>query len=189
MGEISSMMTSSQISFHSCTFNRWLFRLGSALLFLFGHLGHAQAAPRLDQEPPATLVKAPPDMVSPDMVSPDMVSPDMVSIVQQRGIASWYGRHWQGRRTASGVRFNDQALTAASLWLPFATRARVTNLKNGKSVDIVINDRGPYHAGRIIDLSARAAQVIGMKRAGIAPVLVQAVLTSRPRIVARLAMR
>lgn len=108
-------------------------------------------------------------------------------LVQQRGIASWYGSHWQGRRTASGTRFNDQALTCAHRWLPFATTARVTNLKNGKSVDVVVNDRGPYHKGRIIDLSARAAKAIGMKEAGVAPVLVQAVVAGKP-VAASLAM-
>jgi rare lipoprotein A (peptidoglycan hydrolase) len=165
------MVGISQISFDPYTLYRWPFRLGSALLVLLGHLGQAQAAPRLDQERRVET------------------SVDAVAVVQERGIASWYGRHWQDRRTASGARFNDRALTAASLRLPFATRARVTNLQNGKSVDVVINDRGPYHAGRIIDLSARAAQVIGMKREGIAPVLVQAVLAPRPKVAARLAMR
>jgi rare lipoprotein A (peptidoglycan hydrolase) len=169
------MGTLSKIYFYTRTFNLWFLRLGSALAFLLGPFAPAQAAPRLDREAAAALTAEPPAGAG--------------VLVQQRGIASWYGRHWQGRRTASGVRFNDQALTAASLSLPFDTRARVTNLRNGESVDVVVNDRGPYHAGRIIDLSAHAAQVIGMKRAGIAPVLVQAVLAPRPQVAARLAMR
>ena len=94
--------------------------------------------------------------------------------LDQHGVASWYGRHWRGRRTASGRRFDDRRLTAASLSLPLATRARVTNLRNGRSVDVLVNDRGPYIGGRIIDLSARAAQLLGMTRTGLAYVAVTA---------------
>jgi rare lipoprotein A len=169
-------MTLSQITWGGRTFNPWCCRLGSALLFLVGHLGHAQAEPRVAPPAPAALATK-------------KAKAGKGVLVQQRGIASWYGSHWQGRRTASGARFNDQALTCAHLWLPFATKARVTNLQNGKSVDVLVNDRGPYHAGRIIDLSARAAHVIGMKRAGIAPVLVQAVVARKPAVAARIAMR
>lgn len=123
----------------------------------------------------------------PVTVSETPVGSDVV--VRQRGIASWYGRHWRGRRTASGTRFDERDLTAAHLWLPFATQARVTNLTNGRSVEVVVTDRGPYHAGRIIDLSARAAQAIGMKERGVAPVLIQAVLAYRPVVAARVAMQ
>ncbi len=83
------------------------------------------------------------------------------------GIASYY---WQPQPVASGGRFNPDALTAAHKTLPFGTRVRVTHGGNGRSVEVVINDRGPYIAGRIIDLSRRAAQVIGMTDQGIARV-------------------
>jgi rare lipoprotein A (peptidoglycan hydrolase) len=83
------------------------------------------------------------------------------------GIASYY---WQPQPVASGGRFNPDALTAAHKTLPFGTRVRVTHAANGRSVEVVINDRGPYIAGRIIDLSRRAAQVIGMTGQGIAKV-------------------
>jgi rare lipoprotein A (peptidoglycan hydrolase) len=83
------------------------------------------------------------------------------------GIASYY---WQPQPVASGGRFNPDALTAAHKTLPFGTRVRVTHGSNGRSVEVVINDRGPYIAGRIIDLSRRAAQVIGMTDQGIARV-------------------
>lgn len=86
------------------------------------------------------------------------------------GIASYY---WQPQRVASGGWFNPNALTAAHKTLPFGTRVRVTNKRNGKSVVVRINDRGPYIKGRIIDLSKRAAGVIGMQGSGIAPVSVQ----------------
>lgn len=86
------------------------------------------------------------------------------------GIASYY---WQPQKVASGGWFNPNAMTAAHKTLPFGTRVRVTNARNGRSVDVTINDRGPYIAGRIIDLSAGAAGVIGMKSAGLAPVKVE----------------
>lgn len=87
-----------------------------------------------------------------------------------RGLASYY---WQPQRVASGGWFNPNALTAAHKTLPFGTRVRVTNLRNGRSVVVRINDRGPYIRGRIIDLSQRAATVVGMRQAGVVPVSVQ----------------
>ena len=86
------------------------------------------------------------------------------------GIASYY---WQPQRVASGGWFNPKAMTAAHKTLPFGTRVRVTHARNGRSVDVTINDRGPYIAGRIIDLSSAAAGVIGMKGSGIAQVRVE----------------
>lgn len=93
--------------------------------------------------------------------------------MQMRGIASWYGPGFHGRRSASGERYNQNALTAAHRSLPFGTNVRVTNLNNGRSVIVRINDRGPFIRGRVIDLSAAAARVIGVMQTGIAPVKVQ----------------
>lgn len=81
---------------------------------------------------------------------------------------SWYGPGFHGRKTASGARFNQYALTAAHKSLPFGTKVRITNPKTNKSVIVVINDRGPYIHGRQFDLSKGAAQAIGM--AGVASV-------------------
>ena len=86
------------------------------------------------------------------------------------GTASWYGPGFHGRTTANGERYNMYELTAAHRSLPFGTKVRVTNRKNGKSVVVRINDRGPYVGGRVIDLSRGAAQVVSMTEAGIAPV-------------------
>jgi rare lipoprotein A len=86
------------------------------------------------------------------------------------GVASYY---WEPQALASGGRFNPNALTAAHKTLPFGTRVRVTHLGNGRSVEVKINDRGPYVAGRIIDLSKAAAGVIGMTGQGIARVVVE----------------
>ena len=88
------------------------------------------------------------------------------------GRASWYGPNFHGRRTANGEVFNQNALTAAHPYLKFGTKVKVTNLHNGRSVVVRINDRGPFAGGRVIDLSAAAARVIEMVRTGIAPVRV-----------------
>ncbi|MCW6037346.1 septal ring lytic transglycosylase RlpA family protein [Spirulina subsalsa FACHB-351] len=90
-----------------------------------------------------------------------------------RGVASWYGPNFHGRRSASGEIYNQNAMTAAHRTLPFGTRVRVTNLNNGRSVVVRINDRGPFIAGRVIDLSRGAAQEIGLIRSGVAPVSVE----------------
>ena len=88
------------------------------------------------------------------------------------GVASFYGGQFHGRLTASGTRFDANGLTAAHRSLPFGTRVRVTHLANGRSVDVRINDRGPFIGGRIIDLSRGAAGVIGMHHQGVARVKV-----------------
>ncbi|MBW0235497.1 MULTISPECIES: septal ring lytic transglycosylase RlpA family protein [Pseudomonas] len=89
------------------------------------------------------------------------------------GTASYYGARHHGKRTASGEPFNQNALTAAHPRLPFGTRLLVTNLSNKKSVVVRVNDRGPYTRGRIIDVSRKAAQQLGMLRSGTAKVRVQ----------------
>ena len=85
-------------------------------------------------------------------------------------LASWYGPGFHGRRTASGEIYNQNALTAAHKSLPFGTRVRVTNLNNGRSVIVKVNDDGPHIPGRVIDLSKGAAERIGMLSSGVAPV-------------------
>jgi rare lipoprotein A len=88
----------------------------------------------------------------------------------QTGYASWYGSE-NGRATASGERFNPHALTAAHRHIPFGSIVRVTNRNNGLSVDVRINDRGPWAGGsRIIDVSSAAADALQMKKSGIVPV-------------------
>lgn len=88
------------------------------------------------------------------------------TVYVQRGAASWYGAGFHGRKTASGDRFNQHNLTAAHRKLPLGTKATVINLNNGKTVEVEINDRGPYVRGRIIDLSKAAAERLGMKHTG-----------------------
>ena len=89
------------------------------------------------------------------------------------GTASYYGKRFHGRTTANGERFNMNAMTAAHKSLPFGTKVKVTNRNNGKSVIVRINDRGPYHGNRVIDLSRGAAAKIGMLNSGTARVSIQ----------------
>ena len=89
---------------------------------------------------------------------------------KQKGVASYYADRFHGRKTASGKRYNKQALTAAHKTLPLGTKVRVTNVRNGETVDVEINDRGPYVQGRVIDLSKAAARELGMVGAGVAQV-------------------
>jgi len=85
---------------------------------------------------------------------------------QATGMASWYGREFRGRRTASGERFNPNDMTCAHRTLPFGTRLQVTNLSNQQKAVVRVNDRGPFVRGRIIDVSQHAAQVLGFVRQG-----------------------
>ena len=88
----------------------------------------------------------------------------------QPGTASWYGREHAGKPTASGAIFDPGRLTAAHPKLPLGTRVRVTHVASGRSVVVIINDRGPYVRGRIIDLSHEAAEQLGMVDTGLAKV-------------------
>ena len=92
----------------------------------------------------------------------------LIEVVQ--GAASWYGPGFYGRTTANGERFSKGTLTAAHRTLPFGTKVRVTNLSNGRSVVVRINDRGPFKHHRVIDLAHGAASLLQMMQAGEVPV-------------------
>lgn len=109
-----------------------------------------------DEAPPTATLPAPP-------------APKLV----ETGMASWYGAKHQGRRTASGEIFNQEKFTAAHRSFPWGSIVTVTNLANGKSVDVRINDRGPFGKGRIIDVSRAAARVLGMVSSGVTLVRVE----------------
>ena len=94
------------------------------------------------------------------------------------GMASFYDRSFEGRRTASGQAYDRHRLTAAHRTLPFGTLVRVTNLYNGMSVVVKVNDRGPFTKGRVIDVSERAARELGFYRAGTARVRVEELAAS-----------
>ncbi|GEP95167.1 septal ring lytic transglycosylase RlpA family protein [Chitinophaga cymbidii] len=93
--------------------------------------------------------------------------------ITESGKASYYADKFQGRRTASGEIFRQRRMTAAHKTLPFGTKVRVTNLSNGRSIKVRINDRGPFVAGRIIDLSKKAARKLGMLNDGVVNVKVR----------------
>ena len=112
--------------------------------------------------------EAPPLPAPPDWIEIASTKPG-----QSLGQASWYGPRFHGKKTATGERFNQNRLTAAHRSLPLGTRVEVTNLKNGRKVQVRINDRGPYVNGRVIDLSRAAAQRLGMVAAGTTPVSIE----------------
>ena len=93
---------------------------------------------------------------------------------RQIGVASWYGPGFHGRKTASGERFDQNDLTAAHRKLPLGSEVKVTNLENGRSITVEINDRGPYAKGRVLDLSKAAARKLGMMENGVAKVRIEA---------------
>lgn len=95
------------------------------------------------------------------------------------GVAAWYGAKFNGRRTASGQRFNHLAMTAAHPTLPFGSRVKVTNTKRNRSAVVVINDRGPTTPGRIVDVSHAAAKKLGFVRAGLTDVSIEVLQEGR----------
>lgn len=92
----------------------------------------------------------------------------------QQGIASWYGEQFHGRKTANGETYNMYGVSAAHKTLPLGTWVRVHNLENSKTLDVRINDRGPFVTGRVIDLSYKAAQILGVAKPGVARVKIVA---------------
>ncbi len=129
----------------------------------------ATAAPAAKAAPAPAVAPAPAAAPTPAAVPAPAVAPATSGDVTT-GKAAWYGKKFNGRKTASGQRFNSAALTAASNTLPFGTLVRVTNVKNKKSVTVRINDRGPQQADRIIDVTRAAAAKLGMLKSGLAEV-------------------
>jgi len=101
---------------------------------------------------------------------------------KETGMASWYGAKFHNRRTANGQIFDMNAISAAHRTLPLPSVVQVTNLKNGRSLKVLVNDRGPFAHDRIIDLSRRAAQLLGFERAGIVRVRVEIILEESRRV-------
>lgn len=108
---------------------------------------------------------------------------------RQRGYASWYGPNFHGKLTANGERFNQYALTAAHKTIPLGSFVKVTNLENGRSLVLLINDRGPFVSGRIIDLSKRSAELLDVIKKGTARVQVERTNRSGRPLVRRAAVQ
>jgi len=134
---------------------------GLALVMLFGC---AQPERKPEPLPPAQTRTSRPPSTPPS-------SGDVEARTKLRGRISMYGKDFAGRKTASGELFDPKALTMAHRTLPFGTRVRVTNLENQRSVEVVVNDRGPFVSGRIADLSEAAARRIGMTSDGVVEAL------------------
>jgi rare lipoprotein A len=109
----------------------------------------------------------------PYMVAGHMYVPEEDVNYREEGLASWYGDDFHGRQTANGEVFDMDSLTAAHPTLPMPSYARVTNLSNGKSLIVRVNDRGPYHGNRLIDVSNKAAELLDFRSNGVARVRVE----------------
>jgi rare lipoprotein A len=114
-----------------------------------------------------------PDTEEPAAITPYIKKPSPSTPMVHTGEASWYGPGFHGKKTASGEIYDQGKLTAAHRTFPLGSRAKVTHLENGRSVEVEINDRGPYANGRIIDLSRAAAKVLGIVEDGTAAVRVE----------------
>lgn len=116
--------------------------------------------------------------------APDSLTPKRTIAAQRaallRGLATWYGTVFNGRLTASGERFDMNAMTACHPTLPFGSLVKVVNLKNRRSVVVRITDRGDLNEGRIIDLSFAAADKLAMTQTGVAPVVLEVLSKGRP---------
>jgi rare lipoprotein A len=139
--------------------------------------GDKPPAPTVSREtaPTAKLPSPPISKLTPPVA--ENGPPEQPSMTET-GVASWYGAKHHGKRTANGEIFNQNQFTAAHPTLPFGTRVKVINLDNGNSVQVRINDRGPYKRGRIIDVSRAAAKALGMVQGGIAMVRIEKVSES-----------
>ena len=149
-----------------------MFTIGLILGALTGSLAIAQSptpAAKTDAPAPAAAVPAPSALAA----APS--APATAGSDAMEGLAAYYSNRLDGRKTASGQVFDQNALTGAHPTLPFGTKVKVTNSKNGRSVVVRINDRGPTQPGRVIDLSRAAAGKLGMLRAGLVPVKLEVV--------------
>lgn len=148
--------------------SRWLRGLALAGLTVAVLAGCASGPPL----PPASKTARIPAYNRPYTVNGTTYYPLPSAIgYRERGMASWYGVE-SGNRTSMGTPFTGRDLTAAHRTLPLPTRAKITNLANGRSIEVLINDRGPFRKGRLIDLSKAAAQKLGLSH--LAPVIVEA---------------
>ena len=155
--------------------NLWVYWIAiTGLTLTIGSGAEADDLVSTKAAPAAPSVAAPlPQTVTAELGEVALAQPETVEPRDQVGLASWYGSAWQGRPTASGERFDTGKLTAAHRTLPLATKVKVTNLENGRSVEVKVNDRGPYIRGRVLDLSTRAAEVLGMQKEGLALVRIE----------------
>ena len=149
--------------------------LACATLFGCAQLERAPEPAPATPTTPETSASAPAPETSPTVPATPPAPAATATSKQQRGRISMYGVEFAGRKTASGEPFDPDALTMAHRTLPFGTRVRVTNLQNQRSVEVVVNDRGPFAPGRIADLSEAAARRIDMVADGVVEALLDVV--------------
>jgi len=130
-------------------------------------------APVVTAQEPPPAAPGPYKVGNPYQIAGDWYYPAEDYSYRQEGIASWYGQDFHGKKTANGEKYDMNDITAAHPTLPLPSMVKVTNLDNGRVLEVRINDRGPYHSKRIIDLSRRAAQLLGFYEAGTARVRVE----------------
>jgi rare lipoprotein A len=134
------------------------------------HAAHETKSPTVDEN---GIDRGAPKLGKPYEIAGIWYYPKVDNSYDETGIASWYGEPFHGRKTANGAVYDMHKLTAAHKTLPLPPDVRVTNLENGRSIIVTVNDRGPFAHSRIIDLSYRAAQLLGMVEQGTAKVRVQ----------------
>ena len=161
-------------------------RLVSLLLLLIFFAGCAHH-PTVTRPPAPTPEPQPtpppqPEPSPPAGPPPAEAKPPVPGAFVEEGVASWYGYPFQGRRTSNGEIYNMHEFTAAHRTLPFNAVVRVTNLRNGKHTEVRINDRGPFVANRVIDLSLSAAEALEMVGPGTAPVRLEIISGPNPAI-------
>ena len=150
-----------------------LLLLGGSVLLVAGCGG--------GKKPVTAQLPPPPPPSSEDTTQPPLVAPEHANVLYTEvGIASWYGPEFHHRRAANGEIYDMHQPTAAHRTLPFNSLVRVTNLSNGQSTLVRINDRGPFVEGRVIDLSLEAAKAIGVWRSGIAKVRLEVLQAPEP---------
>ena len=161
----------------------WLLAGASSVVLTAGVVAISTRTVHADAPLPRPAITAPPTAPAlsptPAFVAPHR-SPGNTSLHALQGIASWYGGKFHGRRTASGERYDMNAMTACHPTLPFGTVVRVVNLDNNRSVVVRITDRGYLYNGRILDLSFGAAQKLAMIQPGVAPVKLEVLSLGHP---------
>lgn len=164
--------------------NKKTLALATAIVASLGALvswtARAQQAPATPATPPAAAA-APTAPAAATAAPAAQPAPAAATGSAERGKLAWYGRKFTGRKTASGERYNPDALTMAHKNLPFGTKVKVTNLKNNRSVTLRVNDRGPTQGDRVGDVSLAAARALGMVRAGVIDAELQVVSSPAPK--------
>ena len=155
---------------------QWYWAAAAALLFIAG-CGHRQQQAYRPPPPPATAQE---QSAQPEFPGQEQEAPLGKPIYSEVGLASWYGPPYNHRHAADGTVYDQNGMSAAHRTLPLGTLIRVTNLANGKSAMMRVTDRGPFIPGRVLDLSLGAAKALGVWRAGVARVRIDAYESPKP---------